>query len=76
MMSPSNVSVETTGRRRFDDLVPKRCPQHAHHRHPAPCSACMRAQQARLQAHYEASVAAARAWRRGDVALSANATVS
>jgi hypothetical protein len=50
-------------RRRFDDL-PARCDRHADGRHPTPCGACMRAQQRRLQAHYEASVAAARAWQR------------
>jgi hypothetical protein len=76
MTSTSSLGPEATSQPRFNDLLPGRCPQHSHPRHPAPCSACMRAQQARLRAHYEASVAAARVWRHGNAAPAANATVS
>ena len=45
------------------DLPPARCEVHAHNSRPAPCGACMRAQQQRLAAHQRLSVAAARAWQ-------------
>jgi len=59
------------------DLPPARCERHADRGHPAPCSACMRAQQLRQAAHEAASIAAARDWQvrhaAGDVGLSAAA---
>ena len=66
---PTVIALPT----RFDDHLPARCAQHAQRRHPAPCGACMRAQQERLRAHYEASVAAAQAWRSQEVPLGASA---
>jgi hypothetical protein len=44
-------------------LPPARCELHAPRARPAPCGACMRAQQLRLAAHQAASVAAAREWQ-------------
>jgi hypothetical protein len=49
------------------------CTLSAERQHPAPCGACMRAAQRRLQAHHAASIAAARPWQRKRAASGASA---